>query len=50
MKQAFHARVVRYLGERAGIEPQDVMVSMVENGDPDWSFGFGRAQFLTGEL
>jgi hypothetical protein len=24
--------------------------SMVENGDEDWCFGHGRAQFLTGEL
>ena len=22
----------------------------IENGDEDWSFGHGRAQFLTGEL
>jgi hypothetical protein len=26
------------------------MVSFVENTDEDWSFGHGRAQFLTGEL
>jgi len=27
-----------------------VVVSFVENGDEDWSFGLGRAQFLTGDL
>jgi len=26
------------------------MVTLVENSDEDWSFGHGRAQFLTGEL
>ena len=26
------------------------LVSIVENTDEDWSFGLGRAQFLTGEL
>ena len=26
------------------------MVSIVSNTDADWSFGNGRAQFLTGEL
>ena len=33
-----------------GIEPNDVVVSIVTNSDADWSFGNGRAQFLTGEL
>jgi hypothetical protein len=26
------------------------MVSCMVNSDEDWSFGHGRAQFLTGEL
>jgi len=25
-------------------------VSITDNNDDDWSFGYGRAQFLTGEL
>ena len=33
-----------------GIPPSDVMVTVVENTDEGWSFGRGRAQFLTGEL
>ena len=33
-----------------GIEPNDIVVSIVTNADADWSFGNGRAQFLTGEL
>ncbi|MEZ2408848.1 tautomerase family protein [Bosea sp. RCC_152_1] len=50
MKQRFYALVVQYLGKRCGARPQDIDVSFVENTDADWSFGFGRAQFLTGEL
>lgn len=33
-----------------GIEPNDIAVAIVTNSDADWSFGHGRAQFLTGEL
>jgi phenylpyruvate tautomerase PptA (4-oxalocrotonate tautomerase family) len=33
-----------------GIEPNDIVVSIVASSDADWSFGNGRAQFLTGEL
>jgi hypothetical protein len=33
-----------------GIEQNDIVVSIVTNSDADWSFGDGRAQFLTGEL
>jgi len=28
----------------------DLIVSVTENDDDDWSFGHGRAQFRTGEL
>lgn len=30
--------------------PGDLIVTMMENSKEDWSFGAGRAQFLTGEL
>jgi len=33
-----------------GLSPSDVVVSIVTTTDEDWSFGNGRAQFLTGEL
>ena len=32
------------------IVQSDIVVSIVTNSDADWSFGNGRAQFLTGEL
>jgi phenylpyruvate tautomerase PptA (4-oxalocrotonate tautomerase family) len=49
-KQAFYRLVVANLERDCGIAPSDVMVSIIENADADWSFGHGRAQFLTGEL
>jgi hypothetical protein len=33
-----------------GIEQNDIVVSIITSSDSDWSFGNGRAQFLTGEL
>lgn len=50
MKEAFYRLLCESLQARCGIDPTDVVVSMVSNTDEDWSFGHGRAQFLTGEL
>ena len=50
MKEAFYKLLCERLQDRCGIAPTDVVVSMVTNTDDDWSFGHGRAQFLTGEL
>jgi phenylpyruvate tautomerase PptA (4-oxalocrotonate tautomerase family) len=33
-----------------GIAGTDVFIGYVENTAGDWSFGFGRAQYVTGEL
>ncbi|WP_314063919.1 tautomerase family protein [uncultured Vagococcus sp.] len=49
-KQRLYRELVEALETRCGIAPNDVMMSFFINGDADWSFGFGRAQFLTGEL
>src|ERR1051325_855810 len=49
-KQAFFRLLCEALQKRCGIAPSDVMVSIVENTDADWSFGNGEAQFLTGKL
>ncbi|QDH16636.1 tautomerase family protein [Swingsia samuiensis] len=48
--QLFYRLLVERLEQKCGISPSDVMISVVENGDAHWSFGLGRAQFLTGEL
>lgn len=49
-KEKLYKLLVQELGESCGIAPNDIMVSIVTNGDADWSFGMGEAQFLTGKL
>ena len=49
-KTALYRELCIELERACGIPPTDVVVSFVGNGDEDWSFGHGRAQFLTGEL
>ena len=49
LKQRLYAEVAARL-ERVGVAGEDVFIGYVENGPQDWSFGFGRAQYLTGEL
>lgn len=49
-KKDFYNLLAQGLAENCGIEPNDIMVSIVTNGAADWSFGFGEAQFLTGKL
>ena len=48
-KQQLYARIAAAL-EEVGVAGADVFIGYVENGPQDWSFGFGRAQYLTGEL
>ncbi|WP_065959742.1 tautomerase family protein [Curtobacterium sp. UCD-KPL2560] len=42
---AVHERLVA-----VGVASEDVFIGYVENGPEDWSFGFGRAQYQTGEV
>ncbi|MGJ7546200.1 tautomerase family protein [Variovorax sp. LT1R16] len=52
--QAQKSEFYRLLAERleadCGLSPDDLIISIVENDSVDWSFGCGRAQFLTKEL
>lgn len=48
-KQSLYAAVHDRLAE-VGVASEDVFIGYVENGPQDWSFGFGRAQYVTGEL
>lgn len=50
MKETFYRLAVEELEKSCGIAPSDVMLNLVTCTDEDWSFGLGRAQFLTGEL
>lgn len=49
-KQNFYRILCENLHAKCGIAASDVMVSCIVNSDEDWSFGLGRAQFITGEL
>jgi hypothetical protein len=49
-KIAFYHLLTDKLQSACSIAPSDVVVAMFVNGDEDWSFGLGRAQFLSREL
>ena len=49
-KQRIYAALAERLAAADLVRPQDLIISVVENRLEDWSFGMGRAQFLTGEL
>lgn len=45
-KARMYACVCERVTERAGVAPHNVFVVVHENREPDWSFGYGRAQYL----
>ncbi|MCY8977430.1 tautomerase family protein [Bacillus atrophaeus] len=49
-KETLYALLSQKLEAECSISPEDLMVSITENGDADWSFGLGEAQFLTRKL
>jgi hypothetical protein len=49
-KETLYSLLAHNLESDCGISPQDLIVSITENSDADWSFGLGEAQFLTGSL
>ena len=49
-KQNFYKLLCQELARRCGVKASDVVVSITQNTNEDWSFGYGRAQFITGEL
>ena len=48
-KQSLFAAIADRLAD-VGVAGEDVFLGYVENTASDWSFGFGRAQYVTGEL
>ena len=50
LKLKLYSELYRELKASSGIEASDVMISIVTNSPPDWSFGNGEAQFVTGKL
>jgi len=49
-KRALYARIAELAEATAGIDPRNILVSLVEAGSADWSFGAGRAQLLDAEV
>lgn len=49
-KQALYAALAEQLSSQCGVPGSDLIISLTANTPEDWSFGYGRAQFLTGEL
>ncbi|KAG9626430.1 hypothetical protein KCU64_g18761, partial [Aureobasidium melanogenum] len=49
-KQAIYATLAERLENECGVPKTDLVVSCSANTKEDWSFGLGRAQFLTGDL
>jgi phenylpyruvate tautomerase PptA (4-oxalocrotonate tautomerase family) len=45
-KQAFYRRAVENLAKNPGIAPANVLITITENHDIDWSFRDGIAQFV----
>jgi len=44
-KRALYARMAELLARSPGVQPQNVMVSLVEVARENWSFGNGEAQY-----
>jgi 4-oxalocrotonate tautomerase len=47
-KRALYRAIAEGVSESVGCRPDDVMVVLVENELPDWSFGKGIAQYTPG--
>lgn len=50
LKEKYYFEMTEALQKHCGILKSDVMINFVTCSDEDWSFGNGRAQFLTNEL
>jgi 4-oxalocrotonate tautomerase len=46
VKQSFYREVARLVEQRAAIAPDNVMIVLSPNGQEDWSFGRGEAQYV----
>ncbi len=49
-KERFYRLLSDRLRANCGVAAEDTVISITINQNEDWSFGLGRAQFLTGEL
>jgi phenylpyruvate tautomerase PptA (4-oxalocrotonate tautomerase family) len=49
-KQKLYKALADELQRDCGIDPQDIMINLVNTSLADWSIGCGEAHFLTGKL
>lgn len=49
-KTVFYKLLAKNLEAQCGLDPKDLLISVMTNTDVDWSFGFGETQYLTGQL
>ncbi|MCX0279505.1 tautomerase family protein [Bombilactobacillus mellis] len=49
-KLNFYRQVATELTQALKIKGSEILILLVENGDADWSFGWGEAQFVSGKL
>jgi hypothetical protein len=50
LKLEFYRVLAERLASACGVASNDLVINFVINADEDWSFGLGKAQFVTGEL
>lgn len=50
MKKKLFASLARELESQCELPGSDLIISVAANSKEDWSFGYGKAQFMTGEL
>ena len=48
-KRGLYRRIAELAAANAGIDPKNILVSLIETDSADWSFGAGRAQLLDQE-
>lgn len=49
-KEKLYELLVRNLKRDCDLDPADLVVSITENEDEDYSLGYGKVQFCDGEL
>lgn len=49
-KSALFTGLAKQLKGECGLQGNDLIISVSSNTKEDWSFGYGRAQFMIGDL
>ena len=47
VKRALYRQIGERLNANPGIRKKDILIVLTENGEADWSFGMGEAQYVT---